>query len=137
MNNKLEVLKRVTGDDFVAIDAQNFKSEQGDVVYLENHDEVVNYIRESVKQEIPYLSNDLLREHLPKGVYRFDSDFMLNESKEFAKYDHTIISNAIKDDRMFAYDVMKIVSLSDLVLIDSEVYRDGDAFIFYLKHELN
>ena len=133
-NNNLEVLKRVTGDDFVQIDAQNFKSEYGDAIYLENHDAVVHYIKETVKEEIPYLNNDLLREYLPK---KFHNDYILEDYKELCKFDHTILSNLIKDDYMFAYDVMKIISISDLVLIDSEVHRNGDAWIFYLKHELN
>lgn len=144
MNNKLEVLKRVTGDDFVAIDAQNFKSKEGDVVYLETYDDVVTYILKNIKEELPYLSNDLLRLHLPKGVFRYESDFMLDELKEFAKADHRFLSEAIKDMKMLAYDVMNYVnqddstlSVADLVLIDSEVYREGQSWIFYLKHEIN
>jgi len=134
MNKKLEVLREKTGEDFVQIDTHNFKSSKADVIIFENYDEVADFIKESVLEEIPYICNDLLREYLPE---RFHNDLILSELKEMCKFDHTILSNFISDKLMFTYDVMKINILTDLVMIDSEIYRAGDYWIFYLEHEIN
>ena len=128
---KLQLLREWTSDTFVAIDNENFKSDYGDAIVLKEN-EVDLFLKERVKEEIPYLENDLLKEHLPE---KFHNDFILDELKELCKFDHTILSKFIKDESLFSWDVSQSVPLNDLILIDADsTYMNGH-WLFYLKNE--
>ncbi len=134
MNNKLEVLRERTGEDFVQIDAQNFKSDKADAIVLEEKKELPEFLKDRVKEEIPYLKNEILKNFLPE---KFHNDFILDEYKELCKFDHTLLSNLIKDELGLTYAVMGQNQYADLVCIDSTPLFSKGYWIFYLPHELN
>lgn len=130
MSEKLELLIREIGEEFVEIDNQHFKSERGDAIVLHD-DELSDFVSIRIKEEIPYLSNSLLKKYLPE---QFQNDFILDEYKEICKFDYSLLSNLIKDELLFNWDVTHTIPVEDLVMIDSEVSYRNQYWIFYLKN---
>ena len=131
MSERLKLLRSVIGEEFVEIDPQNFKSENGDAIVLHD-DELHDFVKERIKEEIPFLSNELLKKYLPQ---KFQNDFFLDEYKNLSKYDHTLLSNLISDEILFGWDVTNTVPINDLVMIDSDVTYTNKHWVFYLKHK--
>lgn len=129
MIRRIDVLERNFGDGFVLINEQNYKSESADALVL-LHDEVDVLITKRLKEEIPYIQNNILKKHLPK---KFHNDLILDEYKELSKFDHTVLSNFILDENIFQLEMLTDNKefFTDLILVGSEMKVDDGYYIFY------
>jgi len=131
--NKLEVLKKVIGEDFIEINDTDYKSEHGDAIIVQT-EYMFEYVKDKVKEEIPFLDREILKKYLPE---KFQNDLILSEYQELSKFDHTMLSNLIEDDIQFSLEVLSKIGAAEIILSGSEEHISDGYVIFYLKHELN
>ena len=130
--NKLELLKQETGDQFIQLEENYFKGKSGDAIIVRK-DELEDLIKIKSFEEIPFLPNELLQKYLP-DIYK--NELYLLETKHLAKYDYTILSNQIKDNKFFD-SVLEFFDddLSELIFSGAKEINTQEHLIFYLKNE--
>jgi len=127
MCERLKALKGISNEEFVKIDNTNFKSDESDALVV-TQEEINELLVTRINEEIPFISNLLLRVFLPE---RFNNDLILTEIKELAKYDHTLLSNLINDKELFYTTILSYnSSISDWILDGSEITKNGNYFVF-------
>jgi hypothetical protein len=128
MCERLETLQEVTNEVFVKIDSTNYKSESSDAIVL-NENEFNKLLDSRIKEEIPFIENDILKYHLPD---KFQYEVILDQYKELSKFDHTLLSNFIIDETLFSMAVLNSsdISIEDLILDGSTLIRKNNLLIF-------
>lgn len=132
--DRLDFLNTLGKGDFMQITEHDFKSETTDAIVL-TEGEFTELIKERVLEEIPYLWNDFLKGHLRK---QYSSDLILNEYKELAKFDHTMVSNNLLDKDLFVHDVINNIEgmeVTELIYSGSALHMNGDEYCFLVDIE--
>lgn len=129
---KTDLLNSKTGDYFIQIEDNFFKGKRGDAILVKK-DKLKNLIKIKAFEEIPFLPNELLQKFLPP---KYQNELYLLDTKDLAKYDHTILSNQIKNNGFFDA-VLKYFDndLTELIFAGAKKIMTQDYYIFYLENE--
>lgn len=136
MQNRIEILNNLNLGEFIEINDIEYKSENGDAIVV-NRTEMEDLIKERLKDEIPFLDNEILKKHLPE---KYQIDIVLDDYKELSKFDNTMLFNSIIDPDLFFIELIgpeSNIAVSELLLSNSQfVYGDDDYMIFYTPIEI-
>ena len=136
MQNRIEILNNLNLGEFIEINDIEYKSENGDAIVV-NRTEMEDLIKERLKDEIPFLDNEILKKHLPE---KYQIDIVLDDYKELSKFDNTMLFNSIIDPDLFFLELIDPVSniaVSELLLSNSQfIYGDDTYMIFYTPIEI-